>query len=66
MKIKSLQNCWTTEPEKKWSAGEVAELSDEVAEKLLNNINFVKAEAEAKGKTNDSIHREKRGARTGV
>lgn len=41
MKIKSLTDCYTIDPSIKWSAGEVIEVDDEVANKLLKNKNFV-------------------------
>ena len=41
MKIKSLTDCYTIDPSIKWSAGEVIEVSEEVANKLLLNKNFV-------------------------
>ncbi len=51
MKIKVKKDCWTSNPERKWSVGEV-EVSDELAIKLLRNNNFEKAETEkAKAKS---------------
>ena len=43
MKIFSLTDCFTIDPGRKWSAGEVVEVSEEEANKLLNNKNFVSA-----------------------
>jgi len=42
VRIKSKTNCYTIDPKKKWSSGEVYEVEEVVAEKLLNNINFVR------------------------
>jgi len=42
MKIKSKISCYTTDPSRKWSAGEVCEIDDSVAEKLLKSDNFIK------------------------
>jgi hypothetical protein len=42
MKIKSIVDCYTIDPNIKWSAGEFREVDEKVAEKLLRNKNFIK------------------------
>jgi hypothetical protein len=42
MRIKSRTNCYTTDPNIKWSAGEVCEVEDTIAEKLLKSNNFIR------------------------
>lgn len=62
MKIKSLKNCFTTNPvERRWVSGKVVEIEDEIANILLRNANFVKASAETKlEKDVRSKHRKER------
>jgi len=42
MKVISKTNCYTTQPPRKWSAGEAVEIEEKVAEKLLKSKNFTK------------------------
>jgi hypothetical protein len=46
MKIQSNISCFTTNPQLKWLAGEIKEVSKAEAELLLKNKNFAKVEAE--------------------
>lgn len=69
MKIKCLKKCLTSNPEKKWIIGEVAEVSDETGNKLIKNKYFAKADSQKEDtepelKTNGK-HREKRSSGSG-
>jgi hypothetical protein len=45
MRIECSKNCWTAKPEKRWSAGEVATVPEDLGKRLLNNKNFTLASA---------------------
>lgn len=67
-KIKCKIDCFTPTFDLKWKAGEVVEVVDEIANKLLTNKNFVLAEevskqidtTKAEIDEDGSIHRKKR------
>ena len=63
MKIKANRDCFTPEPARGWTAGEVVEVSEKDAEQLLKNKNFVlvKAEKAETEQENDEQYRTKRG-----
>ena len=55
MKILSLTDCYTIDPSIKWSAGEVKEVDEEVANKLLLNKNFVADNSSNSYKTREMV-----------
>jgi len=65
MRVKALKNCYTISPSYKWSTGEIKDIPEREALKLLKNKNFVLAEEETakqeqiEEKTYES-HRKKR------
>lgn len=69
MKIKCEKSCWTTKPERKWSAGEEVTVPEELGKRLLNNKNFTLADAtkgQVTSKDKENVkYRKKRSARSG-
>lgn len=63
MKIVSKKTCMTTDPQRKWRAGEEVEIDEKTAERLLINKNFYLTRqmiAETGEKTNGGRYRKKR------